>query len=115
MSLTQGLKEIACYMSLALGLKSMIRRSEIRVFPRRSCVLYVRSTRVQREIVACHTSLAQGLGSSFVLYVPSTRVQRDCCVPYVPGTRVKRYCMPYVPGRRVKEVSCYMPLAQWSK
>src|SRR3954467_3588454 len=101
MSLTPGLIEIACYMSLALGLKSRIRRSDIGVFPRRSCVLYVPSTRVPREIVACHTSLAQGLGSSFVLYVPSTRIQRDCCVPYVPGTRVKRCCMPYVTGTRV--------------
>src|SRR4051812_10626501 len=128
-SLALGLKEIVCYMSLALGLIGRIRRSEIGVFPRRSCVLYVPSTRVQkescvpyvpgtrvkREIVACHTSLAQGLGSSFVLYVPSTRVQRDSCVPYVPGTRVKRCCMPYVPSKRVKEVLCYMPLAQGSK
>src|SRR3954467_3756019 len=115
MSLTPGLIEIACYTSLAQGLESRIRRSDVGVFPRRSCVLYVPSTRVQREIVVCHTSLAQGLGSSFVLYVPSTRVQRDCCVPYVPGTRAKRCFMSYVPGRRVKEVLCYMPLAQGSK
>src|SRR3954464_3604505 len=87
MSLTQGLKEIACYTSLALGLEGRIRRSDIGVFPRRSCVLYVPSTRDQR-IVACHMSLAQGLGNSFVLYVPSTRV---------------------------KEVLCYMPLEQGFK
>src|SRR3954471_11547354 len=107
-------EKIACHTSLAQGLESRITRSEIGVFPRRSCVLYVPSTRVQK-IVACHMSLAQGLGSSFVLYVPSTRVQRDSCVPYVPGTRVKRGFMSYVPGRRVKEVLCYMPLAQGSK
>ena len=77
-------EKIACYTSLALGLESRIRRSDIGVFPRRSCVLYV----------------------------PSTRVQRDCGVPYVPGTRVKRCCLPYVLGRRVKEVLCYMSLAQ---
>src|SRR5438270_13091641 len=111
MSLTQGLKEIACYTSLARGLESRIKRSDIGVFPGRSRVLYVPSRRDQR-IVACHMSLAQGLGSSFVLYVPSTRVQRNSCVPYVPGTRVKRCCMPYVPGRRVKEVLCYMPLTR---
>src|SRR3954464_2401396 len=104
-------------MSLALGLKDRIRRSEIGVFPRKSCVLYVPSTRVQK-IVACNMSLAQGLGSSFVLYVPSTRIQRDSCVPYVPGTRVKRCCMPclwmegkrgfmlYVPSTRVQRDSC---------
>src|SRR5438270_2615565 len=89
MSLTQGLKAIACYTSLALGLKSRIRRSDIEVFPGRSCVLYVPSTRVQK-IVACHTSLAQGLKGrirrsdigvfprrSYVLYVPSTRVKKQ--------------------------------------
>src|SRR3954464_13101374 len=47
---------------LALGLKGRIRQSDIGVFPRRSCVLYVPSTRVQK-IVACHMSLAQGLES----------------------------------------------------
>src|SRR5204863_4213 len=77
MSLTQGCKRVvACHMSLAQGLGSRIRRSDIGVFSRRSCALYVPSTRVQ-EIVACHMSLVQGLGSSFVLYVPSMRVHES--------------------------------------
>src|SRR5436190_21710810 len=59
---TRVKKKIACYTSLALGLKSRIRRSDIGDFPRRSCVLYVPSTMVQK-IVACHMSLAQGLES----------------------------------------------------
>src|SRR3954471_16837430 len=87
MSLTQGLKEIACYTSLARGLKGRIRRSDIGVFPKRSCVLYI----------------------------PSTRAKR-CCMPYVPGRRVKevlyymplaqgfkRDYVPYIPGMRVHE------------
>src|SRR4051812_33214805 len=66
------LREVACYMFLALGLKGRIRRSGIGVFPRR---------------VACYTSLALGLKG---------RIRRSGigvfpegnCVPYVPSTRV---------------------------
>src|SRR4051812_27849040 len=59
-------------MSLARGFKDRIRQSGIGVFPKKSCVLYVPSTRVKR---------------CFVLYVPSTRVKRSR-VLYVPSTRV---------------------------
>src|SRR3954470_19938796 len=61
-------------MSLALGLKVRRRRSDIGVFPKRSLVLYVPSTRVKG--ILCYMSLAQGLKGSFVLYVPSTRVKK---------------------------------------
>src|SRR5436190_13956523 len=74
-------------MFLARGFKDRIRQLGIRVFPKKSCVLYVPSTRVKR---------------CFVLYVPSTRVKRGC-VLYVPSTRVKRSCVLYVPSTRVHE------------
>src|SRR4051812_44970707 len=93
-------KRGACYMSLALGLKGRIRRSDIRVFPRR---------------VACYTSLALGLKGA-LCYMSLARGFKDrirqsgigvfskkSCVLYVPSTRVKRCFVLYVPSSRVKK------------
>ena len=74
-------------MSLALGLKGRIRQSGIGVFPKKSCVLYIPSTRVKRY---------------YAPYVPGTSVKGDF-VLYVPSTRVKRSRVLYVPSTRVHE------------
>src|SRR3954471_521494 len=90
-------------MSLARRLKGRIRRSGIGVFPKRSCVLYVPSTRAKRccmpyvpgrrvKEVLCYMPLAQGFKRSYVLYVPSTKVHESIPVRR-RGFRKRRFLM----------------------
>ena len=80
-------------MSLARGLKGRIRRSDIGVFPKRGCVLYVPSTRVKR---------------SCVLYVPSTSVHES--IPVRPAWLSKKEIfygsVPVCPVLLSKESLC---------
>src|SRR3954466_11099444 len=87
-------------MSLARGLRGRIRRSDIGVFPKRSCVLYVPSTRAKR----CCTPYVPGRRVKEVLcYMPLAQGFKKDYVPYIPGMRVERSCVLYVPSTRVHE------------
>ena len=68
---TRVKRGILCYTSLARGLKGRIRRSDIRVLPKSSFVLYVPSTRVKKELYAIrpwHEGSWERTGSSGVAF-----------------------------------------------
>ena len=100
MSLARGLKEDACYTSLALGSKGRIRRSGIGVFPKRvACytslalglkdsLCYISLARGLKRVFVCYMSLARGFMSNFVPYVPSTRVHES--IPVRPAWLSKK-------------------------
>src|SRR3954469_24616773 len=102
MSLARGFKGVLCYMSLARGLKGRIRRSGIGVFPKRSCVLYIPSTRAKRcrmpyvpgrrvKEVLCYMPLAQEFKRDYVPYFPSTRVHESVSGLYGVAFKKRRF------------------------